>query len=153
MIIKKSLSSLKILLADDDIDDRFFFEKALKDIPYPIKFTTVNDGEQLMEHLYKNLDGLPDIIFLDISMPRKTGIECLSEIRDNIDFEKILITMLSTSYSKDDSYENSIKSMLLKMGANEFIRKQSTIDQLKEVIENTITTNFQVFPINGKKRN
>jgi CheY-like chemotaxis protein len=134
----KSLTTINILLAEDDIDDRFFFEKALNEVIIETKLSVVNDGIQLMEYLAKNLQNLPNIIFLDISMPGKTGIECLSEIHENELLNKIPIAMLSTSFTKDDNYEKGIKDMLLRMGANEFIRKPSTIVGLKEVIENTL---------------
>lgn len=131
-------TTINILLVEDDIDDRFFFEKALNEISLDTKLATVNNGVQLMEFLAENVFKLPDIIFLDISMPQKTGIECLSEIQENELLKKIPIVMLSTSYTKDDSYERGIKNMLLRMGANEFIRKPSNIEALKEVIENLL---------------
>ena len=56
---------LNILLADDDTDDRFFFDKALKEIPIATHLTTVHDGEQLMNYLSENSEHLPDVLFLD----------------------------------------------------------------------------------------
>ena len=86
-----SLAPFNILLADDDIDDRFFFSKALKEIPISTNLTTVHDGEELMHYLEKNSKSLPNILFLDLSMPRKTGFECLYEIKDNEKFKDIPI--------------------------------------------------------------
>ena len=74
---------LNILLAEDDTDDRFFFDKVLQGIPIDTRLTTVNNGEQLMKYLLENQDQLPDVLFLDINMPRKNGFECVSEIRTN----------------------------------------------------------------------
>ena len=129
---------INILLAEDDIDDRIFFKRALNLVPIATKLTIVNDGEQLMEYLMDNLENLPDILFLDISMPRKTGIECLEEIQENKLLRNVPIAMLSTSYLKEIDYEKGIKEMLLKMGANEFIRKSEDIEGLKDAIENSI---------------
>ena len=64
---------MKILLADDDLDDLFFFKKALSEIPIETELTTAHDGEELMAYLTENSDHLPDVLFLDLSMPRKTG--------------------------------------------------------------------------------
>jgi CheY-like chemotaxis protein len=133
--MKNNNTAVHILLAEDDIDDRFFFEKALKLIPIETKLTTVNDGDKLMEYLANNQLNLPDIIFLDISMPRKTGIECLQEIKENEEVSKVPIAMLSTSYTKDDAFENDIKSMLIRMGAERFIRKPNSIEELKTILE------------------
>ena len=53
---------LKILLADDDTDDRFFFNRVLKEIPIAIHLTTVHDGAQLMNYLSENSQHLPDLL-------------------------------------------------------------------------------------------
>jgi CheY-like chemotaxis protein len=80
---------IHILLADDDIDDRGFFEKALLEIPIACQLTMVQDGEQLMDYLNKHTMELPDVLFLDLSMPRKTGFECLTEIKENLLFSDL----------------------------------------------------------------
>src|SRR5688500_20391697 len=71
---------IKVLLADDDIDDRYFFEKVLKSLMVNTELATVEDGERLMIYLAENSEKLPDILFLDLNMPKKNGTECLSEI-------------------------------------------------------------------------
>jgi CheY-like chemotaxis protein len=103
------LTPINILLADDDKDDRFFFEKALKGITIPNQLKTVPDGERLMEHLIKNAKELPDVLFLDINMPRKTGAECLVEIKAHKKLNGLIVIMYSTSVSEkmaDTFYEN-----------------------------------------------
>ena len=125
---------LNILLADDDADDRSFFEKALKEIPVDARLTSVNDGEQLMDHLSKNKEQLPDVLFLDLSMPRKGGFECLTEMKDNIELKNIPIVMFSTSYTQDFNYELGMISVLYKLGVQDYIRKPGTIAELKELI-------------------
>jgi CheY-like chemotaxis protein len=131
--------TLNVLLADDDIDDRFFFSNALDEISIKSNLISVQDGEELMNYLYENTENLPDILFLDLSMPRKTGFECLSEIRENLKFNKMPIIMLSTSYSQDLNYEQSIVKLLYNIGAQEFIRKPSDFAQLKAVISDSLT--------------
>lgn len=76
-------NALNILLVDDDKDDRFFFARALKALSIPTILVTISDGEQLMSYLSKNSEQLPDVLFLDLNMPRKNGNECLSEIKLN----------------------------------------------------------------------
>ena len=68
-----------VLLADDDEDDRFFFAKALNQLAISTKLEVVADGEKLIAHLIKTVDQPPDILFLDINMPRKRGSDCLIE--------------------------------------------------------------------------
>ena len=96
---------LNIQLADDDIDDRSFFEKALKEVSISNHLTTVNDGEHLMKYLADNLEQLPNILFLDLNMPRKNGFECLVEIRENEKLKDLSVVIFSTSYPQDKSYE------------------------------------------------
>lgn len=88
---------MNILLAEDDQDDRDFFDKVLKEIPVHTHLTTVIDGEQLMNYLYKNLGHLPDVLFLDLNMPRKNGFECLCEIKEDEKLKDLLVVMFSTA--------------------------------------------------------
>jgi CheY-like chemotaxis protein len=65
---------LHILLADDDIDDCNFFDKALQGLPISSYLTTVRDGDRLMKYPDENSEQLPDVLFPDINMPRKAGL-------------------------------------------------------------------------------
>ncbi len=132
------LNQLNILLADDDTDDCSFFDKALKGIPIPTHLTVVHDGEQLMTYLFKNSKNLPDVLFLDLSMPRKNGFECLTEIKENKKLKDLLVIMFSTSFPQDKNYEEKIIKILLNTGAYDYIRKSEDFAQLKQVIHNTI---------------
>ena len=134
-----NLKQLHILLADDDTDDRFFFNKALKEIPIATHLTTVHDGEELMNYLSENTENLPDILFLDLNMPRKTGFECLSEIKENKMLKELPVVMFSTSYPKDMNYERDIINTLLNIGAYDYIRKPGDFEQLKRAIHQAIT--------------
>ena len=131
-------TTLNILLADDDTDDCFFFDKALKEIPIATHLTTVNNGEQLMNYLIENSDHLPDVLFLDLSMPRKTGFECLSEIKKNKKLKDLPVIMFSTSFPRDINYEQGLIDLLYQIGAQEYIRKPSDFAKLKEVIHNEL---------------
>ena len=129
---------MNILLAEDDQDDRDFFDKALKEIPIPTHLTTVNDGEQLMEYLYKNSELLPDVLFLDLNMPRKSGFESLVEIKEDDKLKDLPVVMFSTSYPRDINYEEDMINRLMKIGAQDFIRKSESLVQLKEFIYQVI---------------
>ena len=110
--VKQTISSdsnvqLHVLLADDDQDDRFFFNKALQALPIRSQLITVKDGEQLMIYLVENSERLPDVLFLDLNMPRKNGIECLSEIKHNQKLKDLPVIIYSTAqhaYVSDDLY-------------------------------------------------
>ena len=123
-----------ILLADDDKADHILFEKAFKDLNVPTNITIVNDGEDLIKYLTKHSEQLPDIIFLDLNMPRKNGFESLVEIREIEKLKDLPIVIFSTSFPQDKNYELGMISNLFKLGANVFIRKPNNFGQLKHVI-------------------
>jgi CheY-like chemotaxis protein len=129
---------LHILLAEDDTDDRFFFTKAVNEIAIDTHLTTVADGEQLMNYLEEHVKNLPDILFLDLSMPRKSGFECLAEIKENDQLKDLQVVVVSTSFPRDKNYEQRIVNILLDIGANEFIRKPGDFEQLKALINGSL---------------
>jgi len=149
MILNPHDTPLTILLAEDDFDDCEFFKKTLAEIPVLTKLTIVHDGEELMEYLYKNGDNLPDVIFLDLSMPRKTGFECLSEIRGDSKLRDLLVFVFTISYPRNKDFEVEIKTMLNKMGAQEYISKNYNFEEFKQTIHTAINT---VIEKNGAKR-
>jgi CheY-like chemotaxis protein len=134
----KQHAPLQILLADDDIDDRFFFDKALQEIPIETALVTVYNGEQLMNYLGENTENLPDLLFLDLSMPRKTGFECLSEIKENIKLKDLPVVMFTTSFTRGIDFEDNLKNTLSRMGAMDYIRKPGDFEELKQVIHQAL---------------
>lgn len=123
---------LNILLADDDNDDCAFFKAAVKELIPSANVEIVNDGEQLLSYLFEIEEQLPDVLFLDINMPRKNGLECLSEIKQNKKLKNIPVVMFSTSNSWDTI------NLLFKSGANVYIHKPSDFAQLKQVIHHAL---------------
>ena len=119
---------LNVLLADDDLDDYTFFKTALSELPLATNLTAVKDGQQLMELLCDETYELPNVVFLDINMPRKNGFECLSEIKHNERLKNLPVIMFSTSSSRDNM------SSAFKNGAHVYIRKPGNFEQLKELI-------------------
>ena len=121
-----------ILLADDDGDDCLLFENALDEIAVATNFESVQNGEDLMDYLHKTAI-LPDIIFLDMNMPRKNGAVCLTEIKSNKILQSIPVIIISTSL------EQSLIEFLYTNGAHYFIRKPNSYAKLKFVINHAIT--------------
>jgi CheY-like chemotaxis protein len=126
------LKQMNILLADDDTDDCMFFKEALKELFLPTDFTTVHDGEQLMQLLTSETTNLPHVLFLDLNMPRKNGFECLSEIKQSKKLNGIPVIIFSTSF------ENETVNRLHKGGAMYYIRKPSHFSQFKSLIQQSL---------------
>ena len=120
-----------ILLADDDEDDCFLFQEALAEISVATELVMVHDGEQLILELEK--EQIPDILFLDLNMPRKDGFQCLTEIKQNEKFNQLPVIIFSTSFQPDvvnELYEN---------GAHYYIRKPSNFEHFKKVVHYVIS--------------
>jgi CheY-like chemotaxis protein len=129
--------TIRILLADDDEDDRNFFREALEELKMNTEVTFKNDGHQLMEYLAQPDIELPHIIFLDLNMPLKSGMQCLKEIRDDKRLKHLSVAIYSTSASDEHIEETFIK------GANVYIRKPNDFTTLKKVLHEVISVNWQ----------
>ncbi len=139
-----SIHTRRILLADDDQDDSMLFQDILDELPLSTDLTTVFDGEQLMQWLNATKEYLPDILFLDLNMPRKNGFDCLSEIRRIEKWEQLPVIIFSTSCQLE------VVNQLYKNGAQFYIRKPNSFTQLKKLIYLALTltakTNSEYIP-------
>jgi CheY-like chemotaxis protein len=127
---------MKILMADDDADDRHLFSLAFKEA-FPgsgyaeqvLEF--VRDGIELLDYLRNNTGKtLPDLIFLDLNMPRKNGRDVLKEIKLDRQLKNIPIVIMTTSQSEDD------RSFCLKNGACNYIEKPFDFYKWPGIIKN-----------------
>ncbi len=123
---------LNILLADDDMDDCLFFKDAVNELKLAVQLSIVNDGAQLMLQLQATAV-LPDAIFLDLNLPRKSGAECLIEIKNTPALKQIPVVIFSTSYDLKKA------NLLYDTGAHYYIRKPSDFEEMKVVINRAIT--------------
>ena len=138
------LNQLNILLADDDADDCLFFKEAVSTFIPSSNFSAVHDGEQLMQLLTDEPGKLPDVLFLDLNMPRKNGFECLTEIKQNQKLKNLPVVIFSTS-NCDDSM-----NILFKTGADVYIRKPSNFEQLVQVIKHALPMTAENIPAKAK---
>jgi len=125
-----------ILMADDDEDDCMLVRDAFNENRLRNALHCVRDGEALMDYLCRrgaysdeSLAPLPDLILLDLNMPKKDGREALREIKSNPALRRIPVVVLTTSIRDEDicqSYD---------MGANSYITKPLSFDELVTAIE------------------
>jgi len=134
----KDNNPINIMLADDDKEDCYLFEKALKEIPIATSLITVSNGEDLMDYLYKNSTNLPDVLFLDLSMPQKTGFECLIEIKEDKKLEALHVAIFTTSFTQVIDVEHNLKKTLSNMGSQNYIRKPSGFKELIHLIHQAL---------------
>jgi CheY-like chemotaxis protein len=129
-----SKQNYSLLLADDDDDDCAFFKDAIDELNFSIDLITAKDGVQLMNFLLDDLaNNLPDILFLDLNMPKKSGYECLTEIKTIDKLKHLPVIIFSTSL------DLNIVDLMFEKGATYYIQKPGEFSKLKKVIENALT--------------
>jgi CheY-like chemotaxis protein len=128
---------LNIALADDDEDDRILFKEVIDETALSTNLFLFHDGQELMDYLNLPNVVLPDLIFLDLNMPIKDGLQCLKEIRRDPELNHILIAIYSTS-SSDTDVEAAFVN-----GANIYITKPTNFTKLNQVVEKVLRMNWQ----------
>lgn len=120
-------------VADDDEDDRMLIKEAIEEECQCYSLYMVEDGQALMDSLYRRGQYAdsprPDLILLDLNMPRKDGFETLREIKSDPELAAIPVIVFSTS-REDQAIERSYE-----MGASTFIAKPATYEGLLLVIK------------------
>jgi len=136
-----------IYLADDDVDDRELFVDALNEVDPSIILTQAKDGLQLMDILRTIKDPIPEILFLDINMPGKSGFECLEEIRKKEgSLKEINIIILSTSHDPEDIEK------ALELGATFYAVKPDRFDVLKSFVKEALEIDRDMIRNTGRFR-
>jgi CheY-like chemotaxis protein len=101
-----------VVLADDDQDHGFLFKRVLKEVDPTKSLTIIKDGEELMNFLSQQV---PDLLFLDLNMPCKHGLECLREIRQHLGLKHLPIVVYSSSTQMTDIQRSFIHNADLYM--------------------------------------
>jgi DNA-binding NtrC family response regulator len=130
--------NMRLLIVDDDADDRMLFIEAVKEIDDDIECMSANDGQQALELLRNDVHSIPDLIFLDISMPRLSGKKCLSEIKKTERLKDIPVIIYTTSKDVEESKE------LKKMGAFHFISKPSNPEEIYYLVSFAVEEHLHV---------
>jgi len=123
---------LHVVLADDDADDRMIFEDAFNEVRIAHTLDMVANGYALMQYLDEKPE-LPDIIFLDLNMPGKSGKECLKEIRADPKFKEVAVAIYSTAASASDLEDTFIA------GANIYVKKPNDFLALKKILADILS--------------
>ncbi|MEJ7627245.1 MAG: response regulator [Ferruginibacter sp.] len=124
----------RILVVDDDIDDKGIFCDALEEITKDVECIMVNNGQEALQHL-----ATPppyDLIFLDLNMPVMNGYETLAVLKNDDKYRNIPVVVISTSKNERD------KKRCSDLGANKYLTKPSSfhkfVDELKQILNSVI---------------
>ncbi len=128
--------SIVILMADDDADDRLMTREAFEKNRLPNDLRFVEDGVELLDYLkrrgkYADPDSSPrpDLILLDLNMPRKDGREALKEIKADANLRQIRVVVMTTSKAEEDI------SRIYDLSAASYIAKPVSFQALVDVIQ------------------
>ncbi|HMJ47251.1 MAG TPA: response regulator [Ferruginibacter sp.] len=135
---------MRILLIEDDLDDIELLQEALKSGGVSYEMEIIHDGSDALNYLRDNGEG-PDIIILDLNLPKVHGREVILEIKSIPAFKHIPLLILSTSSSKEDmdyAYKN---------GATKYLVKPSNVQQINETV-NAIVSMYNENAVPGKPR-
>ena len=131
--MKSGLKPISILMADDDPDDRMLMRQALAENHLSNVIEFVENGADLMDYLRKGgkytaeNSSRPDLILLDLNMPKMDGREALKLIKSDPDFRRIPVIVLTTSKAEEDIFQT------YDLGVNSFICKPVRFHDLVEV--------------------
>jgi CheY-like chemotaxis protein len=123
-------------IVDDDIDDQELFIEAVNEIDNSIHCISSSDCEEALGLLRSGNISLPDMIFLDLNMPRLNGKQCLIELKKEANLRHIPVIIYSTSSEKRDIEETS------KLGAAHFLTKPNRFDELCKALTYVVSKDW-----------
>lgn len=124
-----------MLLADDDADEFYLFNEAIEHSGLDVRLSHVDSAGDLFSTLEK--EQLPDLLFLDINMPYKDGLECLTEIKADGKLHKMPVIIYSTSKNRksiSSAYDN---------GADYFLVKPNNFDDMVKALTHVFAIDWQ----------
>ena len=123
-----------ILLVDDDQDDQLLFQEALSEADGTVLYNSAFSGAEALDKLISGVIAIPDIIFMDVNMPRMTGLDCLKEFRKVDLLKPVPVIMYSTSCSP--AYQKECFAN----GAAHYIEKPNDFAELCSRIKSLLTS-------------
>ncbi|MDN3690628.1 response regulator [Cyclobacterium jeungdonense] len=131
------MKSVHVLLVEDNEGDVFLTTEALEDSKFVEEISIARDGQEALDYVFKTNGfedkNTPDLILLDVNLPKKSGHEVLAELKAHAIYKRIPVIMLTTSSSSRDidlSYENHANCYITKpVEVTGFLEAMSTIEQ------------------------
>lgn len=118
-----------LMLVDDDHDACLLFERALRKVAPTMWFTALESGEQLAQRLPQSI---PDLLFLDLTLPGISGLDCLAALRSDARYSKLRVVVYSASVRMSDI------AQAYSRGADLFIVKPFSQSHLVNALEHVL---------------
>ena len=120
---------MQILLVEDSLADVEMTLDALQDSKIANEVTVIRDGAAALEHLRSSADHVPDLVILDLNLPRLSGHEVLEAMQTDDVLRRIPVAVLTTSSAETDVLKT------YDLGANCFLTKPVDVDQFIHVVQ------------------
>lgn len=125
-------------IVDDDLDDQDLFIEAVSEVDKSIECMSASNCEEALDMLRNRKISLPDMIFLDLNMPRLNGKQCLAELKKESHLRDIPVIIYSTSSEKRDIDETT------RLGAAHFLTKPNKFEELCKAISYVVSKDWNV---------
>jgi CheY-like chemotaxis protein len=125
------MKTVKILVVEDSPSDVRLIREALREAPMVVHITVARDGVEAMDYLHHCKTAylpLPDLILLDLNLPRKNGREVLTEVKTDPELKQIPVLVMTSSYDEDDI------AQAYSLNANCYIRKPNDLMEYQRVV-------------------
>lgn len=126
--MRNMAETIKVLLVEDSQADARLITEVFRDEKIMVDLDIARDGEEAMEYLLSEGNN-PDLVILDLNLPRKDGREVLAEIKENKSLRTIPVVILTTSQSEEDILKS------YKLNANCYVTKPIDLDQFIKIIK------------------
>jgi len=136
--MNRKIEKLRIILVDDMPDEHVIFRQVLHSLEFlDLELFSCDSAAELENFLAAPAQTPPHIVFLDMHMPEKNGVECLRDLRGNLKYKETVVAMYSVS-ADEDTIGNCLAA-----GANIFITKPRDLKVLKNTLNEVVRSCIQ----------
>jgi chemotaxis family two-component system response regulator Rcp1 len=128
---------IHVLLIEDNPGDVRLTQEAFHEARVPAILSVAMDGEEALAFLEKNIRSLPDLILLDLNLPKWSGKEVLQRIKTHPEMKRIPVLILTTSKSEQDVFES------YQLNANSYLLKPLDFDHFLDMVDKINSFWFQ----------
>jgi len=128
-----------ILIVDDDEDDRMFVRNALSQVDPDVRIAEAVDGFEALAYLRDSSKTFPDLVLLDLKMPRKDGLETLADVREDPTLRHVPVVAMFTTATDPEFVRRAYLA-----GANAYIGKPSNMASLRDVMSGLVKHWFEI---------
>lgn len=125
------MRELRILVIEDSPSDVRLIKEALKETPVPVRLSVARDGVEGLSYLHSVQDNQaerPDLVLLDLNLPKKNGCEVLSEMKSDPELKLIPVLIMTSSRADDDI------ARAYSLNANCYITKPANLNEYIDVV-------------------